>query len=152
MELLNIERLEIPQESKKLERLYSSFDSLINDLRNREIPDEIINSINEKTSSINSSAKEKKILISIIRKSIFTILNLLEKELNLVPRNHYQKKWLAIGMAVFGIPLGVAFGAGLSNMAFIGIGIPLGMAIGIGVGTAMDSRAKEKGKQLDIEM
>jgi hypothetical protein len=152
MDLINIERLEIPQASKKLDRLYSSFESLIDDLRNRDLPDEIINSINEKINSINSSAREKKILISILSKSIYTILNLLEKELKLVPRNHYQKKWLVLGMAAFGMPLGAAIGAARGDMSFLGIGIPLGMVIGIGVGTAMDRRAKDKGKQLDIEM
>lgn len=54
-------------------------------------------------------------------------------------------------MAVFGVPIGVAFGFGLSNMAFIGIGIPIGMSIGIGIGAAMDKKAKEEGRQLDFE-
>ncbi|MBT8222071.1 MAG: hypothetical protein KJN96_02760 [Eudoraea sp.] len=59
---------------------------------------------------------------------------------------------MALGMAVFGVPMGVAFGAALDNMAFLGIGIPIGMAIGIAIGTAMDEQAKKEGRQLDIDL
>ncbi|MBT8322649.1 MAG: hypothetical protein KJO94_04145, partial [Eudoraea sp.] len=72
--------------------------------------------------------------------------------LKIVTKNYYRNLWLALGMTVFGIPLGVAFGAAQDNMAFLGVGIPIGMAIGIGVGTAMDEQAKKKGKQLDIDL
>ena len=77
---------------------------------------------------------------------------MVEKELKLVTKNHYRNTWLAIGMTAFGIPLGIAFGGSLGNMAFIGIGMPIGMAIGIAVGTEMDKKASENGKQLDLEI
>ena len=55
-------------------------------------------------------------------------------------------------MSAFGIPLGVAFGASLDNMAFLGIGIPIGMAIGMAVGAGMDKKAFEEGRQLNLEI
>jgi len=72
--------------------------------------------------------------------------------LNLCLCAHWNDTWLAVGMAAFGIPLGVAFGASLGNMAFLAIGIPVGMAIGIAVGTGMDKKAFEEGRQIDLEI
>jgi hypothetical protein len=83
-----------------------------------------------------------------IRKTQSGILKLIEKELKLVTKNHYRKTWLAVGMAAFGIPLGVAFGTSIGNMGLLGIGLPIGMAIGSG----MDKKAVESGRQLDLEI
>jgi hypothetical protein len=55
-------------------------------------------------------------------------------------------------MAGFGIPIGVAFGASLGNMAFLGIGLPIGLATGIAVGSGMDKKAFEEGRRLDVEI
>lgn len=60
--------------------------------------------------------------------------------------------WLAVGMAAIGIPFGVVFGISLDNMSFLGIGIPIGMGIGIAIGTAMDKKARDEGRQLDLEV
>jgi len=59
---------------------------------------------------------------------------------------------LAVGMAVFGIPIGAALGASFRNMAFLALGVPIGMAIGIAVGTGMDKKAFEEGRQIDMEI
>ena len=67
-------------------------------------------------------------------------------------KNHYRNTWLALGMAAFGIPLGVAFGMSLRNLAFLGIGLSIGLAIGIAVGTGMDKKAFEEGRQMDLEI
>ena len=87
-----------------------------------------------------------------LRKTQTSILSKIEKELKLVTKNHYRNTWLAVGMAAFGIPLGVAFGASLGNMAFLGIGLPIGMIIGMAVGTNMDTKAFDEGRQLDLEI
>ena len=80
------------------------------------------------------------------------IIKKLEKEVKLVPKNYYSYLWLAIGIASFGVPIGVAFGAMLGNMAFLGIGLPIGLAIGFLVGYEMDKKAYEEGRQLDVEI
>ena len=67
-------------------------------------------------------------------------------------KNHYRNTWLALGMAAFGIPLGVAFGTSSGNMGLIGIGLPIGMVIGMAVGSGMDKKAVESGRQLDLEI
>ena len=55
-------------------------------------------------------------------------------------------------MAGLGIPIGAALGASVGNMSLIGLGMILGMIFGITIGMGMDKKAKESGKQLDVEI
>jgi len=152
MEIKTLHKSPDIEQQKKLNNIFVDFEKLIYELKKREIPSEIINSINQDIDEINSFIGSNKELLKLLRNTQFNVLKLIKKDLKLVPKNHYRNMWMAIGMAAFGIPFGVAFGVSLGNMAFIGIGIPIGMAIGIGVGTAMDKKAVENGKQLDLEI
>jgi hypothetical protein len=136
----------------KLAAAYAQFEKLLNELAKKGLPDEIIPSINEAIDALNSITESGKTLKHQIRKKQSAIIKLVEKRLKIVPKNYYRNLWLSFGMAAFGIPLGVAFGVSLDNMALLGIGIPIGLAIGIGVGTAMDQKAAQEGRQLDIEI
>jgi hypothetical protein len=69
-----------------------------------------------------------------------------------VPKNHYRNVWLALGIAAFGVPLGVVFGASLGNMGYLAIGIPFGLSIGLAIGTGLDKKAADEGRQLDVEI
>ena len=75
-----------------------------------------------------------------------------EKELKIVTKNYYRNLWMVLGMSAFGLPLGVAFGLSLGNIGLLAIGLPIGMAIGTLVGSKLDKKALESGKQLDIEL
>jgi hypothetical protein len=86
-----------------------------------------------------------------VSKVVSALLTHLEKEHGLVVPGHYRDQWTGIGMAAFGVPLGVAFGTALGNMAYIGIGIPLGLAIGSSLGAKKDAEAKRDGRQLEME-
>ncbi len=137
-------------ENAKLNTAYNQFEKLISELTNKELPSKIVDFINVNIEELNLvSAKELK---NQLRKRQAKIIMLLEKELKIVPKNHYRNTWLAIGMAAFGIPFGVAFGAILGNMAFLGIGLPIGMVIGIAVGTGMDKKAFDEGRQLEVDL
>lgn len=139
-------------QDKKLKNKYVYFEKLIDELKKREMPSEIVNSINQNIEDINSFSGSNKDLRKQICKSQSNILKLLEKELKLVPKNLYRTRWMAIGMSVFGVPLGMAFGASLDNMAFLGIGIPIGMVIGMAIGAGMDKKAFEEGRQIDLDI
>ncbi|HPW78714.1 MAG: hypothetical protein BWX62_00947 [Bacteroidetes bacterium ADurb.Bin037] len=135
-----------------LNELYCQFTKLLIELGKRELPDEIVISINNDIDEINSVANNGKALRKQISKGQRRIIKLLEKDLKLVPINYYRNVWTALGMAVFGIPVGVAFGTSLGNMAYLALGLPIGLAIGYGVGDAMDKKALKEGRQLDIEI
>ena len=139
-------------EDLKMNVLYAQFKKLLVDLEKRELPNEIIVSINKDIGEINSIDFSGLELNKQFKQTILRIIKLLEKELNLFPKNYHRNRWMTLGMAVFGIPMGVAFGTSLGNMAYLGIGLPLGIAIGIGIGDEMDKKAFIEGRQLDIEI
>lgn len=152
MEIKELNQKPRIQQHKKLMSAYTQFNNLLLALKTQGFPDEIVIFINTKIDHINAISNSEKELKKELRKSQSSILHKIEKELKLVPKNHYRNTWLAIGMAAFGIPLGVVFGAALGNMGFLGIGLPIGMVIGLAVGTQMDKKAFEEGRQLDLEI
>lgn len=136
----------------KLVETYLQFEKLLVELRKKELPIEVVVSINRDIEELNSISTSGVELRKMVRKKQSRIITLLEKELKLVPKNYYRNLWLVIGMAGFGIPLGVAFGTSLGSTANYGIGFPIGMAIGIAVGSVMDKKAFKEGRQIDLEI
>ncbi|RRO24410.1 hypothetical protein EIG84_01925 [Flavobacteriaceae bacterium 14752] len=116
------------------------------------MPTSVLDNINQQVDNLNLIQVDPKAYHKDLRKTYNDILKLLKKELKIVPKHYYRNMWLAVGMSSFGIPIGVAFGLALDNMGFIGIGLPIGMSIGIAIGAGMDNKAKEEGKQLDIDL
>jgi hypothetical protein len=152
MELKELKKRPGINHNKKLISVYAQFDKLLMELRKKELPEEIVKSINNEIDQINSASDSEQKLRKQMIKTQSSILKLIEKDLKLVTKNHYQNTWLAVGMTAFGFPIGIAFGASLGNMAFLAIGIPVGMAIGIAVGSVMDKKAFEEGRQIDLEI
>lgn len=137
----------------RLNQLYNQFDTLLNELRYRRLPDSIIQTINNEVEEINTSnSLTTADLRKVIKKKQTAILKLIENELKLVPKNYHRNLWLALGMTVFGIPLGVLAGVLLKKPGLFAIGLPIGVAIGVTVGTAMDKKAVKENRQLNIEI
>lgn len=149
-----IELIQKPENDSniKLKEAYLQFEKLLMELRKRELPVSFLVSINKDIEELNSTSKSGNELRKIVKDKQTRIIKVLEKDLKLVPQNYYRNIWLAVGMTAFGLPLGVAIGLSLKNMAFIGIGLPIGLPIGILVGTRMDKKAFKEGRQLDLEI
>jgi hypothetical protein len=133
-------------------KLWNQFVEFIEILRNKNLPEEIITFINIQIQELNEFPCGNVDFYKLVRQKQTLILKRLEKELKMVPKNYYMNLWLAIGMSVFGVPLGISMGTIFDNMGMLGIGLPIGMAIGIALGHGLDKRAKANGKQLEIEM
>ncbi|MBS2097699.1 hypothetical protein [Carboxylicivirga linearis] len=144
-------REELNYDSKCGKRL-RIFNSLLIEIAKKELPDSIVEQINDSIRAINTHPSVDKPLDKAIKAHQLKILKLLEKHLKIVPKNHYRNLWLAIGMAIFGIPIGVAFGTVFHQMAFLGIGLPIGLSVGMAIGAGMDKKAQEEGRQLDVEL
>lgn len=138
--------------NKRLTDIYVQFEKLLSELRKRDLPDEVVHSINTNIDLIDMATESEEQWKKQLRKTQAEILRLIEKELKLVPKNHYRNIWLALGIAAFGVPLGVVFGLSLGNMAFMGIGMPIGIPIGLAIGSGLDKKAAEEGRQLDMEI
>lgn len=139
-------------QNEKLMTAYTQFDKLLSELKKRDLSDECVQKINDDIDQLNAYSESDKGLKKMIAKSQACILTLLEKEHKLVVKNHYRNTWMSLGMAAFGVPLGVVFGLSLGNLAFLGIGLPIGMVIGMAMGSEMDKKAQEAGRQIDLEL
>jgi len=127
---------------------YIQLTELIEELKKRDLPDEIVELVNSEIEKINA-ATGKGLGRQLIKSKAYVVKEL-EKRLKLVPKNYYRHLWTASGMAAFGIPIGVVIGLAIGNIAYLGVGLPIGIAIGAGMGTKMDKKAKDEGRQLDV--
>ena len=125
---------------------------LLADLQSRGIPDEIVKSINEIVSLAQEATGDPKAQRKQVHKSYNQIIKLVSAKLKLVPKNYYMTLYMSVGMASFGLPLGVAIGIAADNLGLLGLGLPVGMAIGIAIGAGKDRQAAKEGRQLDIAL
>ena len=150
MEIIQLTKID--SSNPKIENSIVQFKILIETLNTKNLPENIVKKINFEISILNSSEIVGNSFLHLLKKKQNTIAKLIEKELKLVPKNYYRNLWLVLGMSVFGLPLGVAFGLSIGNLGLLGIGLPIGMVIGILVGSLMDKKAFESGRQIDIEL
>jgi hypothetical protein len=139
-------------ENVKLGRLFAQFQELLKELRERQLPDEFIETVNQGIEEINSTPLVGKDYRKLINRKQLIIMEFLEKKLNIVPKNHYRNQWMSLGMSLFGLPWGVVLSIITNNWAFVGIGLPFGMGIGILVGSKKDKEAFKEGRQLKVEL
>ncbi|TRX16645.1 hypothetical protein FNW25_14930 [Flavobacterium franklandianum] len=146
-----IERTNISENSKD-SNAYEQLGKLLNSIEIKELPDETVDLINNEIEQINSISDIDKYFVKAIKEKENGVIKLIEKKHKIAPKNYYRKLWMILGMSIFGIPMGVAFGLSIGNLGMLGIGLPIGMAIGIGVGSSMDKKAFNEGRQLDFEV
>jgi len=135
----------------KLRKKIQQFLKLLNAINQKEITKEVEVELNGIISEIYFNQSEDKELTKVLSKAKSKILSILEKKLKIVSKNHYRNQWMVLGMSIFGVSLGTAFGVALGNMGLLGIGLPIGMAIGLAIGTGMDKKTLDQGLQLDFE-
>lgn len=135
-----------------LQKKIANLNKLLHELRKREVPKEYIRKINLEVESANTFRGDEKELRRQLRKVQNNLLKIIHSDLKLVTRNHYRNMWLSLGLAVFGIPIGVSIALVIDNMGFLGIGLPFGFMIGLIVGTLLDKKAKEEDRQLPVDI
>ena len=151
---MNIIKLEIQDNSgdEKLNSSYAQFGELLGELNNKELPQDVIESINQDVEEINGSAFLGKDLRGLVSKKQKKIISQVEKRVKIVPKNYYRNLWLALGMTSFGLPIGVAIGLSTGNMGLLAIGLPIGLALGVIVGSRLDKKAFDEGRQLQVDI
>ena len=144
-------RADLSANTKALKN-YTEMQALISELQKHNLDDGVVNIVNSNIETINNIPEGSSVLASHIKRVTKQIITHVEKTAKLTPINHYRNVWMSIGMAAFGIPLGVAFGSSIGNMGMMAVGIPIGLAVGLAIGTSKDKQAKESGHQLNIEI
>ena len=138
-------------ENLKTAAIYNHFEILINLLEQRELPNEIVDFINNEIEHLNSTSETNKDFVKTIKVKENNILKLLVKNLKVVPKNYYRKLWLGQGISIIGLPIGLTIGLITRNMGLLAAGIPIGMGIGVTIGSRLDKKAFIEGRQLDLE-
>lgn len=151
MAFIDIKHQAQQNHSPKFKDKLSTLQQLLKELQQHKLPDTTIDYINHQLRELNAKDTTDPKLYRTVLSTHNTILKYLEKQHKLVPKGYYQQLWLAVGMTAFGIPMGVAFGMALGNLAFLGIGLPIGMVIGMAVGSGMDQKAAKEGRQLNFK-
>ena len=134
----------------KLVKAEQNLNSLLAAIGQKSISPEVEKKINEIIEEGNNNfGTDDKERIKRLKTAQTAILKILEKDHQIVPKNHYQLQWTAIGMAAIGLPLGMAFGMSLGNLGLMGLGLPIGLGVGVAIGTAKDKQTAQEGRQLD---
>jgi len=145
------ERSDISEDAK-LNRFFGKFRELLKELNERKLPDKIVETINKDIEELNSTSLVGKELKKLAYQKWTKILNLLMQELKIVPKNRYRTIWLVLGMSVFGLPIGIVYGAAIGNIGLFPTGIGFGMAIGLLLGARLDKKAFKEGRQLGVDI
>lgn len=135
----------------KLKNSYDQLQQLLISIAQKELPETVIEKLNHAIDTLNAIDDSNPSLHKAIKNTQASLLKILDKELKVVPINHYKKLWMVLGMSAFGMPLGVAFGISIGNLGLLGLGFPIGMAIGVFVGISQDKKALAEGRQLAFE-
>ncbi len=145
--LITREKLE---ENVKAANQYNQLSTLLTAIEAMKLPKETTDFIDQEIDQLNAFSNEDKFFVKAIKEKEKKIIKLLEKNHKIVPKKYYQTLWMVLGMSAFGVPIGVAFGLVMKNMGLLGIGLPIGMGVGIGVGTYLDKKALNEGRQLNV--
>ena len=139
-------------ENLRLSRIFIQFNELLKQLKQKQLPHRIIETLNQDIEELNSTPLTGNDLRKLIKRKQTKILKVLEKDLKIVPKDYYRNLWLAVGTSTFGIPIGMAFSSIFANnlASFIVVGLPVGLVIGMSLGSSMDKKAYNEGRQLDI--
>ncbi|WP_010232395.1 hypothetical protein [Gillisia marina] len=152
MELEALKKRNFSEKKKAMIKEYTLLEKLFQELQHRELPPEVIVELNTEISRLNAVLDTHIKLFFYIKLVKKKVLKTLLEDLEIVPKNYYRNLWLALGMSVFGLPLGVVFSSIFDNTAFIGIGLPIGMIVGLAFGTTLDKKAEENNRQLELEI
>lgn len=152
MKIIELKKRIDNTDNDKLNDTYIQFGALITELSERDLPLNTVEFVNLYVAEINTTADKGNQLRKLVKKKQTKIVQHLEKELKIVPLNHYRNLWLAVGMVVFGLPIGIAFGSSVGNTALFAVGLPIGMFVGIALGKKLDKKAFDENRQLKIEI
>ena len=74
----------------KLSRIYSQFSELLSELKKKTLNQSVADTISQGVEEINASSLTGNELTKLVKQKQTAILKQAEKELKIVPKNHYQ--------------------------------------------------------------
>ena len=155
MEIIELQQKENIANDEKLSEQYAQIQSLLSELRERNLPDDVIGIINQKICEINSSTCNGEDLRRVIKMKQEDILYHVVR-LKIVPKKYYKKYWfsfsfpacvplVALALTFFNDSIGGRFF--LILLVYI-ISAGVGMLITTYIGVQKDKKAFAEGRQL----
>jgi CHAT domain-containing protein len=141
---------EIIDQHGKLAKSFHKLVVLVDELNKKEIPADMQEQINLEIDTIGKFEENPDEQTKTVKKVYQKLLNLIRKQLGIVPEKYYQNIWMVLGLTVFGVPLGILYAAATSNPGLFTIGIAMGLPIGLAIGIQMDKKAARENKQIQI--
>ena len=155
MEIIELQQKENIANDVKLSEQYAQIQSLLSELRERNLPDDVTGIINQKICEINSSTCNGKELRRVIKMKQEDIMYHIV-QLKIVPKKYYKRLWLSLGIPA-GFPF-VALALAFFNDSIGGrfflillvyiISAGIGMLITTYIGMQKDKKAFAEGRQL----
>lgn len=149
MKIEELRQRSVVNQDAVLHRMFSKYDSLLTELRSKDLPDDVVAYINKGVEQVNAAPDYGlKVKISAVQREM---LKMLEDRLRIVTKKHYQRYWMPLGVGYFGVPIGIIWGLAVGNIGLMGIGMPVGMVFGIAYGAFLDKKAMKEGRVLDVD-
>jgi len=149
MKLIQLKKLQNAEQHQKLNKVYRYFLTLTGELEDKQLPLRIIDMINEEISTINRFSGTNKALLKQIQLSTKTVLKTIEKVLNIVPKYHYQNKWMVYGMIVGMLCSTICSILGYQHTwNSLPMGISMGLLFGMLAGKNRDIKVKNMNLQV----
>lgn len=151
MKIIDLKEMTQIDGDKRIKKIHTYLSKLIIDLKARELPNDVLESINTEIAKVNALHESKNDWGKQLKKCKTNILKLIERKLQLVPKHHFQNLWM-----VYGMMAGIIFSTILSTMEYsstwssLGMGISIGMLFGLVAGKNRDEKAKAMGHQLNL--
>lgn len=128
--------------NKKSEiKVYENFIGILSDLKNRDLSEEQLESMEEQLDFLNleSNPENKR---KYYNRKLNEFKKYLKESLSLISEGYYTG---------IGIALGVAFGAAFGTVFGLSVGIAFGMMLGLAIGAVKDSEAKKQNRVLQTK-
>ncbi|WP_421764798.1 hypothetical protein [Ekhidna sp.] len=135
---------------KSESKVYQGFINILSNLKNRELTEQQLNSIELKLDSLDllaNSENRKKYL----KRKLNEFTTYLNKEFSFITEGYYTGIGMVYGMMFgsgMGLVLGTAFGAGIGTAIGLSTGTGIGMVFGMMFGAAKDAEAKKQNRVL----
>ncbi|MEM6345539.1 MAG: hypothetical protein AAF927_16725 [Bacteroidota bacterium] len=137
-------------QNEKLQKSFDKTQALIEALNQRELPEDTQAAVQAEIEGLNAGITEVKAYTKSLSKAYNNMVKRVQKDVGLSPKGYHRSQWMVLGMTIFGLPLGMAFGMMLDNLGLMGLGLPIGMGIGLAIGSGLDEKAAKEGKQLSV--
>ena len=157
MNIIELKEREDISGNVKLSRIYIQFQELLKELRKRELSEKVIDFVNQRIEDLNATILTGDDLRKSVKRKQTEIINLLVKELKIVPKHYYRNFWIIISGPIgvfFGFPI-FHIGRDTGGLLVIVMGIAMAILFAFLMGyvfVGLDKKAFKEGRQLEVDL